>query len=240
MPRLIVYLSSLLSLLGLASCVSSQSAPPLSARIPPEFNAEAEKRSVRQGETLGDTTTFGSFNRAESSVALLEGRWSSPYAVRSAKHYSWSIEIQRGGSPKVRRAILSAKNGYQADLGRDTEGAARFYARFTRKHFSWGPAVSFLVQYQDDATACAPNNAMLYYEVHGITSGGGYTIRAQFGVSHPRLPDSGSRARTYSDESELHSDPDFQLIESCPESDFQPSLKEIDAMLETIRARNAR
>ena len=57
----------------------------------------------------------------------------------------------------------------------------------------WGEAITFLTQYQNDNTNYVPNNGMLEYQVHGITWDRHYTIRAEFGITHPRLTEFGPK-----------------------------------------------
>jgi hypothetical protein len=135
---------------------------------------------------------------------------------------------------------FQAKDGYEADLGFTLDASPRIYPRFQHKHFSWGEAVSFLVQYQNDNTNYVPNNGMLLYEVHGVTTDQRYTVRAQFGLTHPRLTEFGPGVRDYRDDasnpdSPMRRDRDYRLVEHCPNDAFQPSIKDIDAMLDTLK-----
>ncbi len=142
---------------------------------------------------------FSDYYRAERPTTKLYGRWTDPsfvsYPARGtsygeAKHRGWVVTVQRGVSPKVQSA-LRAKDGYEANLGDAIDASPRIYPRFRHKHFAWGEAVSFLVQYQNDNTNDVPNNGMLRYEVHGVTSDGRYTVGAQFGLTHPQLAEFG-------------------------------------------------
>jgi hypothetical protein len=84
-----------------------------------------------------------------------------------------------------------------------------------------GQSCSFLVQYQNDSTNYVPNNGMLLYEVHGVTYDKRFTIRAKFGLTHPRLTEFGPTVRDYHDdtfksESRMRRDRDYLLVEKCP------------------------
>jgi hypothetical protein len=182
-------------------------------------------------------------HRAEQPMSGVYGRWTDPsfisYPSRgtyygSAKDREWSIEVQRGASPKVLRAFR-AKDGYEADLGFTLNASARIYPRFRHKRFSWGEAVSFLVQYQNDNTNYVPNNGMLLYEVHGVTTDKRYSVRAQFGITHPRLVEFGPGVRDHRDDEPMRRDPDYRLVERCPDHAFQPTIKDIDALLNTLK-----
>lgn len=180
-------------------------------------------------------------HRATQPMSALRGKWTNPsrdtYSGR-AKAKSWFIEVQRGANQKVLGA-LQAKDGYEADLGFALNASARIYPRFRHKRFSWGEAVSFLVQYQNDNTNCAPNNGMLLYEVHGVTTDRRFAVRAQFGLTHPRIAEF-REVRDYRDDpskpdSPMRRDRDYRLVEHCADDTFQPSIQEIDAMLNTLK-----
>ncbi|QIF01054.1 hypothetical protein [Roseimicrobium sp. ORNL1] len=125
-------------------------------------------------------------------------------------------------------------------MGYNINSSPRIYPRFTRKSFPWGDAVSFIVQYQNDNTNYVPNNGMMSYEVQGVTHDHRYTVRARFGITHPRLDEFGPKVRDYSDDtfkpdSPMRRDRDYVLVERCPDTAFQPSLEDIDAMLQTLK-----
>ena len=139
-----------------------------------------------------------------------------------AEQRSWSVEVQSGTSDRVLRALQTAKDGYEAELGHAINASARIYPRFTRKRFSWGEAASFIVQYQNDNTNYVPNNGMMIYEVHGVTHDRRYMIRARFGITHPRLVEFGPQVRDYRDDasrpdSSMRRDRDYLLVEQCPD-----------------------
>jgi len=186
--------------------------------------------------------------RAQHPLTRLYGQWTNPSFVSypsrglyygGAQHRGWEIDVERGASPRVLRG-LQAKDGYEADLGYALNASPRIYPRFRRKQFSWGKAVSFLVQYQNDSTNYVPNNGMLLYEVHGVSYDQRFTIRAQFGLTHPRLTEFGPTVRDHPDdtfklESRMRRDRDYLLVEKCPDNAFQPGLDAIDAMLDTLK-----
>ncbi|MEO5754478.1 MAG: hypothetical protein ABIR38_07200 [Chthoniobacterales bacterium] len=238
-------------LVALASCTAVSPPPEFAMSVPPAFSAATERRTFPQGAPLTDDAMarqmFPDY-RAEHPTTRLYGRWTDPSFTtyrRSGTYYGaaktrgWSVEVEQGASPKVLRA-LQAKDGYEADLGFALNASPRIYPRFRHKRFSRGEAVSFLVQYQNDNTNYVPNNGMLLYEVHGITTDQRFTIRAQFGLTHPRLTEFGPAVRDYRDDtskpdSPMRRDRDYRLVEHSSDSAFQPSIKDVDAMLETLR-----
>lgn len=161
--------------------------------------------------------------RAQNPTTRIQGKW-------------WFVEVENGASPHVQRAFR-AKDGYEANLGFALNASPRIYPRFRHKHFAWGEAVSFLVQYQNDITNMVPSNGMLAYEVHGITSDQKHTIRAQFEVRHPGLTgERDYRDDTFLPASPMRRDPDYLLVENCPDSAFQPSIDAMDTMLGSMKA----
>ena len=118
------------------------------------------------------------------------------------------------------------------------------YARFERKRFRWGDAVSFLSQSTQDGVSgvfFAPHNGRLAYEVWGVTRDHRYTVVASvFSVSHPELAGRLSRprelrvARTLR---ELKRDRRYKLVERCSPGEFEPSLAAFDQMLDSLTIR---
>jgi hypothetical protein len=244
-------ISFIVLMAALSGCANTHSPPKFAISVPAAFSGQTERREYPVGVPLTDDSLsrqlFPNY-RAEHPTTKLFGRWTDPsfvsYPARGtyygqAKYRGWSVEVQQGSSPKVLRA-LQAKDGYEADLGFNIDASARIYPRFRHKTFSWGEAVSFLVQYQNDNTNYVPNNGMLLYEAHGVTRDHRYTVKAQFGVTHPALTEFGPRVRDYRDDSDkpdsaMRQDPDYLLVENCPDDAFQPSIAAIDDMLDTLK-----
>lgn len=201
-----------------------------------------------KGEPTIPDGPFAYASRAEEDLQQVSGVWRPSGAVQyfgtrtyygEPKTRSWMIQIYRRANDRVASSIRTAENGYQAKLGKTINASARIYPRFERKRFRWGEAVSFLVQYQNDNTNFVPNNGMLQYEVHGLTDHGRY-IRASFGVTHPDLVEFGPGVRSHRDSETgnpsrgMREDPHYQLVETAAADEFQPSLAEIDALLDTL------
>jgi hypothetical protein len=237
-----------LTVMALAGCASpSQTAPKVTIHAPSQFQDSLAHKQIKKGTLLDEFTK----TRAPDSYAVVSARWTDPnfrsYTVEgtyygATKYRGWHIEVHRGVNPKILRAWESAKDGYDADLGQTIDASARIYPRFKRMRYPWGFGMTYLVQYQNDNTNYVPNNGMLEYELVGFTKDRQYTIRADFGVTHPKLTEFGPKVRDYNDytfknDSKMRQDPDYILVGKCPASEFQPSLDDIEAMLDTISVR---
>ena len=240
----------------LASCAQT---PSFDLRLPAQASGPIKRESFPQGKSLWKENHGNAgppAPLAERPMSAISGQWNDPAFARyagggygaGAQRRDWTVRVEAGISPKVQRALSSARDGYEADLGEVTYASARIYPRFIRKRFPWGNAVSFLVQYQNDNTNFVPNNGMLCYEVHGITDDHRYTVWARFGVTHPRLKEFGpgvrdhrptAQDRTWPDP-RMTKDPDYVLVERCAEEEFQPSLRDIDALLNTVKPNRSR
>lgn len=212
--------------------------------------SKVSSESYAKGQQIGDESFAPLQRLAESAMTIVKGRWTSNRALgyrRTGTYYGvqkhrwWSVEVHSEATQKQRRSIASASNGYDAGLGWAINASLRICPRFERKSFSWGQAVSFLVQYQNDNTNYVPNNGMLAYEVHGITPDGEY-IRARFGVTHPELAEFGTGVRDHRDgdpadpSSSMRKDPHYRLVEIVSADSFEPSLAEVDRFLDTLKA----
>lgn len=160
-------------------------------------------------------------------------------------HYGWTVAVYGIGSQKVIGAYARAQDGFEADLTKcpelfDCVGVAKPYmfARFERKQFRWGNAVSFLSQSPtQEETLFVPHNGHLSYEVWGVTRDQRYTVVASIGVSHRQL--SGWRSeerelRTVRSLAALKKDKDYKLIEKCRPEEFEPSLKDFDRIIDAL------
>jgi hypothetical protein len=230
-----------LSLL-LATMTGCQTPPRVAMSVSPGFDFQVKRHSYPKGANPWPPGKFGNDEmarmlwesfRTKYPTSTLTGRWIKPQGGE------WEVKVERGAAPWVLRSLL-AEDGYQADLGSMiTTGGPRLYPRFRHKQFSWGPAVSAIVQYGVDRDTQIPHNGGLYYEVAGVTSDRRHTIHARFEVTHPQLGDEGS-ARYYPGtafppDAPIRRDPSYLLLERCSDNAFHPGIDEIDAMLETLR-----
>jgi hypothetical protein len=238
----LIYLS--ISLLG-ADC----SAAPVVQLTTEGFPvSQVTVKSYQKGQQIGDESNPPCRRLAEADMTITEGQWTAKNLTvyrKTGTYYGaqkyrwWSVEISSAATDRVKQAIAAAANGYDANLGRAINASLRICPRFERKSFSWGQAVSFLAQYQNDNTNYVPSNGMLTYEVHGITNDGRY-VRARFGVTHPDLVEFGPELRDYRDgdpadpTSPMRKDPHYKLVEQAPPGSFEPSLLEIDRLIDTL------
>lgn len=211
--------------------------------------SKVEVQSFRKGEsTTGAPLDSFLAHPAPSEFTRISGQWSDSSATEYSKtgtYYGaekdrfWFVEVYPAPTKMQMDAILTARDAYATDLAWTINASPRIMPRFERKHFVWGTAVTFLVQYQNDNTDFVPNNGMLCYEAHGISNNGEY-IRARFGVTHPRLTEFGPGVRDYREggaanpTSRIRRDRDYRMVEVAPPKGFEPSLGEIDAFLDTI------
>lgn len=240
----------ILILLPLAGCATSPLATsPLATISQDNFPVSSVSTTVYQkGQQIGEDDSPPTRRLAETPLAIINGQWTAKDATRyrrtgtyygAQKHRWWSIEFSPRATARQTKAITEATNAYDAGLGWAINASLRICPRFERKTFSWGKAVSFLAQYQNDNTNYVPNNGMLLYEIHGLTRGGGY-IRARFGVTHPGLAEFGTGVRDYNDgdvtspSSPIRKDPHYKLVETAEPDTFEPSLTEIDRFLDTL------
>jgi hypothetical protein len=161
----------------------------------------------------------------------------------NTKYRTWSIEVTKGADRDVVEA-LENNDAFKAAEVWAIDSSPRICPRIERKKFSWGEAITFLTQYQNDNTNYVPNNGMLEYQVHGIAWDRHYTIRAQFGITHPRLTEFGPKVRYHDPPGTgndpgpaMRKDPDYVRVEKSPPEKFQPSIREIDAMLDGLRVK---
>jgi hypothetical protein len=233
--------------LVLTSCASQLVPGRMSIAIPPQFKNTVKEELIQPTHpdpNEGPARTFTQPTR------IVSGRWLDPAFVsytRSGTYYgntkyrTWSIEVTKGADRDVVKA-LENNDAFKAAEVWAIDSSPRICPRIEQKKFSWGEAITFLTQYQNDNTNYVPNNGMLEYQVHGITWDRRYTIRAQFGITHPRLTEFGPKVRyrdppgTGNDPGlQMRKDPDYVLVEKSSPEKFQPSIREIDAMLDGLR-----
>lgn len=204
-------------------CSSIHSPPNVALTVPPA--GVVERRTFHRGDPLTDGLPYRDFLKARVPMTRLSSK-------------GWFIEVERGTSPQVLKAVNTAKDGYDAALGWRIASSPILYARFARKTFRWGKAVSFLVQYQCDGGLEVPNNERLTYEIHGIMRDNQFTVRAAFHLTNPLLPN--SRPKIYHDDPEkadsgMRRDPNYILVEQCSDQAFSPSITEIDAIIDGLK-----
>ena len=220
-----------------ASAANAADAPPkVKLTVPPAFATSLSVKRYRDGQDVLNAPPY----RLTTIAAMTQYRGFFGRRVRDfTQDHSWTVRVYARYSPKVAAAYASAKDGFEADLNESPEflgldQRSYMYARFVRKHFGWGDAVSFFSQFTDDAYLHSPNNGHLTYEVWGVTRDRRYTVVAHVSVTHQKLPSWGPEVRDAPSMKALKADPDFKLIETCSADDFEPSLTAFDRMLESL------
>jgi hypothetical protein len=204
----------------------------VSLSVPKPFATEVTLRHYRTGQDLLHDATYHLITVAP--LTEYHG-WFGPRAVDLGHIHGWTVHVFARYSPKVATAVATAKDGYEADLNSGPEffGDAErsdMFARFERKHFRWGDAVSFFTQSTQDPGLYVPLNGYLTYEVWGMTRDQKYTVVATVGVRHPKL-------EKWRDARSLHAlkrDRDYKLVEKCSPDEFEPTLTAFDRMLDTL------
>jgi hypothetical protein len=177
-----------------AGCATTPSTVPPTVKldVPPAFQTSLSIAHFQAGQDVLHIDWI----RTQAKVPLTryEGYWGRRTG-RQADDHHWTIDVYNLGSPEVVAAYALAKDGYEADLdelvdfllppapsppvGPGRHALANLFARFERKHFRWGNAVSFFSQETQDTGHYAPNNCHLRYEVWEVTKDRRHTIVAR-------------------------------------------------------------
>jgi len=196
-------------------------APEVKLDIPKDFAHSLSVQHFQKGEDVLHIEWMPTPARA--AMTRYKGYW-YPDAGRADTKHGWTIDVFQTQSPKVAAAYEHASNGYAADLDEAMDfltipharslfqsprrALSYLFARFERKSFRWGDAVSFFSQSVQDTSMPEPANGRLTYEVFGVTRDARFTVIASLSASHPKLPDDG-QARDMRD-SVLSDDPGFE------------------------------
>ena len=226
-------------IIGATAVIAAEAPPNVVLSVPPAFSTSMSVKHFRKGQDLLNSPPY----RLTTVAPMTEYRgWFGPHVEHRFNEHGWTVRVYARFSPKVAAAHASAKDGFGADLNESPEflgldQRSYMYARFERKRFRWGDAVSFLSQFTDDAYLHAPNNGHLTYEVWGITRDRKHTVVANVSVTHPKIPDWGPEVRDAPSIKALMQDHDFKLVETCSADQFVPSLAAFDRMLESLVVR---
>lgn len=186
-----------------ATTSSSTEPPSVKLDLPPTFQTKMTVEHFHVGDEVIHLEWIK--NRTIAPMTRYKGYWGTK-TDNSGRDLPWTIDVYNLYAQRVAAAYARAKDGYDADLDEWVEfllppqpmpptefGAIRrarayLFARFQRKHFPWGDAVSFFSQGTQDTGMYVPNNGHLKYEVWGVTNDRKHTVVAWFSVSHPKLP----------------------------------------------------
>jgi hypothetical protein len=226
---------------GLA-LTASVSPPNITLNIPASFGTSVAVKTYRKGDDILNSPPFHLITSAP--MAEYYG-WYRAHTADALHGHPWRVRVYAALRKRVVAAYETARDGFEADLnearqffGWNQVVTFDTFARFTRKHFRWGDAVSFLhSEYQDgpDGSAkCVPDNDHLTYEVWGVTREQQYTVVASVNVRHPKLA-TWPNARVAKSIGALKRDRDYKLIETCSAEKFEPSLAAFDQLVDSLK-----
>jgi hypothetical protein len=210
--------------------------------VPGLFRTFVTVRHYRKGEDILNSPPF----HLITSAPMTEYHgWYGPRTADPLHGHAWNVRVYATRNPKIVLARAKARDGFEAGLneGREFLGLAQVatfetFARFRRKHFRWGDAVSFLhSEYQDgpDKGMYVPDNGHLNYEAWGVTREQ-YTVVASVSVNHPNLanwPDVGVVKSIEAFKRDRH----YKIIEKCSPQEFEPSLIVFDQLVDSLEMR---
>ena len=226
------------------STLSSPQAPAAKLQIPPGFRNGVVIHHFERGEKVVDRGFLEM--TALASMTRYEGYWGSPQQYDRIGHSSWWIDIYGAGSPRVVAAYAQARDGYEANLEEwsdffstteqtgPVQTLSYMSARFERKHFAWGDAVSFLSQGSQDTGIYIPcTYRFLTYEIWGVTTDRRYTVVMHTLVSNPHLPEC-KDVRTVE---ALKNNAAYKYVEICAAEEFLPSLTAVDRFIDSLQVK---
>jgi hypothetical protein len=203
-----------------AGCVTSRlnAAPQAKLDVPPDFAHSFSVQQFQKGEDVLHIDWMET--PAQAALTRYKGYWYSDASHPNTDH-GWAIDVFNTYSQKVAEAYEHAKDGYAADLDElmdflvipraqslfenPRRALSYLFARFERKSFRWGHAVSFLSQGTQDTSMHTPENGHLWYEVYGVSKDRLHTVVARVEVGHPKLETGGEDVRGVAER-----DPEFK------------------------------
>ena len=223
-----------------ASAVCAKEQPPnVMLEIAQAFSTSVSVEHYQKGEDVLVSPPY----RLTTIAPLTEYRgWFGDKNADQDHNHGWKVAVYSIASQKVISACATAKDGYQADLNECPEflkcgDTAYMFARFERKHFRWGDAVSFLSQSTQDSALYVPHNGHLAYEVWGVTYGHRFTVVARVSVAHPKLAGWIAKEPELRDARSIEAlkrDRDYILVETCRPDEFEPSLTAFDQVVDSL------
>jgi hypothetical protein len=221
---------SLLVVTLLSSCGTvSTTVPDIDLQISGAFNHKLTRSKFKTGDYLVNSPPY--IIKAKVPTTRIEGEWGNPTPAQHPLDHRWRIDVESTDAKSTADAIAKATSGYDAGLDRDGN---YMFARFERKQFRWGKAISYFSQFTDDTGGYVPHNGGLTYEVWGTTADNRHIVHLRCSITHRALEEWGPKVRTTRSMMELHADKDYKLVEICPASDFEPALSELDRLLDTL------
>lgn len=231
-PSLRLFYCVVLFLIGtlLSSCGTvSTTVPDIDLQISSAFNHKLTRTKFKIGDFLVNSPPY--IIKAKVPTARIEGEWGNPPLAQDHFDHDWRVDVESTDAQLTAEKIAKATSGYDAGVDRD---GCYMFARFEHKQFKWGKAISYFSQFSQDTGGYVPHNGGLTYEVWGTTADNKHIVHLTCSVTHRALEELGPKVRTTRSMKELHADKDYKLVETCPSSEFDPALSELDRLLDTL------
>ena len=215
-------------ILLLAGCSTTTQQSPPSFKLSAAAGSSNKAKSWKTGEYILPPPYYNL--KARYPTTTLSGTWDG---------ISGTVTVTSAPPSRIHdiSAACNASDGYAAanSIGQTDDGFSNYmYARFERKSYPWGKAISFLTSSTQNREY-SPSNDSLRYEVWGVTQDDRHVVHAVFNTTHAKLPSDSLRAREVTSTNALKNDPDYVLIERSPPQDFQPSLTSIDNIVGSLK-----
>lgn len=231
-PSLRLFYCVVLFLIGtlLSSCGTiSKSVPDIHLQIGSPLNHKVTHKKFKPGDHVLCTQPY--ITQTMRPTARIEGEWFDPKSAMKHFDHDWRVDVESTDAKLTAEKIAKATSGYDAGVDRD---GCYMFARFEHKQFKWGKAISYFSQFSQDTGGYVPHNGGLTYEVWGTTADNKHIVHLTCSVTHRALDEWGPKVRTTRSMKELHADKDYKLVETCPSSEFDPALSELDRLLDTL------
>jgi hypothetical protein len=212
----------------------SPSVPDIDLQISNAFNHTLRRTEFKTGDFILNSPPY--IIKAKVPTARIQGEWGNPTPAKYPFDHRWRIEVESTDAKSTADAIAKATSGYDAGVDRD---GSYMFARFERKQFKSGKAISYFSQFSQDPGGYVPHNGHLTYEVWGTTADNRHIVHLRCSVTHRKLEEWGPNVRETRSMDELHADKDYKLAETCVASDFEPVLSELDRLLDTLVIKNS-
>ena len=228
--RFVAFMAFIPVIILLSSCsMLSTAVPDIDLQITDAFDHKVTCTKFKTGDYLVNSPPY--IIKAKVPTSRIKGEWSNPTPAKYPFEHRWRIDVECVDATATAQAITKATSGYDARVDRDGN---YMFARFERKEFKWGKAISYFSQFSQDTGGYVPHNGHLTYEVWGTTTDNRHIIHLTCSVTHRALEEWGPKVRTTRSMEELHADKDYKLIETCPSFEFEPAMEELDRLLDTL------
>lgn len=228
--RFLVFTASFLIVTLLSSCsILSTAVPHIDVQITDAFDHKTKRTKFKAGDYV--VCSHPHIIQTMVPTSRIEGEWGNPTPAKYPFDHRWRIDVESTDATATAEAIVKATSGYNAGVDR---GGNYMFARFERKQFKWGKAISYFSQFTQDTGGYVPHNGHLTYEIWGTTTDNRHVVHLTCSVTHRALEEWGPKVRETRSMEELHADKDYKLVETCASSEFEPVLSELDRLLSTL------